>query len=389
MAKMDRIESLPRVFRDNNLFLLPVSRKEYAIVKGEGYHKLEPITETKPITHSTQLHISKSFMKAESEGVLLEYANSCGLLEKVTGTQNLIQTFRGRTTTPNFSFELDGSQLTVNRAQIEIDAGFENAEEIILFEAKIGVPSSFGIRQLYYPFRTAYQGKKTVRNFIFCLKREGEKKSYLFWEYEFHPYASFNSIKLVQSQHYQVKTAERVSVKEYQNVRPVKNKEEIPQADDVNEISEFPLRVSEGYDTADKIKHTFGFVNRQSSYYKHASEILGLVSKDKEWKYRLTDRGEEFLRLPSRQKSQYLCKLLLEFPIVNQVFLDISIDASKVVGRRHIVKLLKKNSHLTGSTLGRRAQTIISWFKWIRNNLGLVEVNDNGEIRISRQTKLE
>ena len=161
MAKIDRIESLPRVFRENNLFLLPISRKEYAIVRGEGYHKLEHITDIKPITHSTQLPISASSLKAESEGVLLEYANSCGLLGKVTGTPNLIQTFRGRTTTPNFSFEVDGSQVTVNRAQIEVDAGFENAEEIILFEAKIGVPSSFGIRQLYYPFRTAYQrGKK-------------------------------------------------------------------------------------------------------------------------------------------------------------------------------------------------------------------------------------
>jgi hypothetical protein len=177
---------------------------------------------------------------------------------------------------------------------------------------------------------------------------------------------------------------ERISVKEYQKVKPVKDKREIPQADDVNKISEFPLRVSEGYDTADKIKHAFGFVNRQSSYYRHASEILGLVSRDKRWRYKLTDKGEEYLHLSSQQKSRYLCKLLLEFPIVNQVFLDISIDASKVIGRQHIVELLKKNSHLTGSTLRRRAQTIISWFKWIRNNLGLVEVNDNGEIRISR-----
>ena len=44
MAKMDRIENLPKVFRDNNAFLLPVSRKQYVIVKGKGYHKLEPIT---------------------------------------------------------------------------------------------------------------------------------------------------------------------------------------------------------------------------------------------------------------------------------------------------------------------------------------------------------
>ena len=99
-------------------------------------------------------------LKAESEGVLPEHANSCGLLGKVTGTPNLIQTFRGRTTTPNFSFDVNGSQLTVQRAQIEVDAWFENSEEIILFEAKIDVPTSFGIRQLYYPFRTAYPGSK-------------------------------------------------------------------------------------------------------------------------------------------------------------------------------------------------------------------------------------
>jgi len=389
MAKIDRIESLPRVFRENNLFLLPISRKEYSIVRGAGYHNLEQITDPKPTIYTTQLPFPTSSLTAESEGVLLEYANSCGLLGKVTGAPNLFQTFRGRRTTPKFSFDVNKTQVNVDRAQIEVDAGFENSEQIILFEAKIGVPSSFGIRQLYYPFRTAYQdGKKEVRNFFFCLKKEGEKRSYLFWEYEFRPYDSFDSIKLVPFKHYQVKTAERVSVKEYQNVRPAKDKKKIPQADDVNKISEFPLRVSEGYDTADKIKHAFGFVNRQSSYYRQASEILGLVSRDNTWRYKLSDIGVEYLHLSSQQKPRYLCKLLLEFPIVNEVFLDISIDPRRVIKRQHIVRLLKKKSHLTGSTVGRRAQTIISWFKWIRNNLGIVEVNDRGEIRISRQTKL-
>ena len=141
-----------------------------------------------------------------------------------------------------------------------------------------------------------------------------------------------------------------MSVKEYQNVKPVRSKKEIPQADDVNKISEFPLRVFEGYDTADKIKQAFGFVNRQSSYYRHASEILGLVSRDKNGRYKLSDRGEEFLRLPSRQKSQYLCKLLLEFPIINEVFLDVSIDPSKASGKQTIIKLPKKYSHLSGKT---------------------------------------
>ena len=52
------------------------------------------------------------------------------------------------------------------------------------------------------------------------------------------------------------------------------------------------------------------------------------------------------------------------------------------------MKLLRKKSHLTGSTLERRAKTIRIWFKWIRNNLGFLEVDDADNIRIDRQTRL-
>ena len=100
MAKIDRIENQPKIFVENNLFLLPVSRREYAIVKGNGYHVLEDISDQKPVTHTTQLPFPTYSLEAESEGVMLEYANSCGLLGKVTGILNLIQTFRGRRTTP-------------------------------------------------------------------------------------------------------------------------------------------------------------------------------------------------------------------------------------------------------------------------------------------------
>jgi hypothetical protein len=108
MAKIDKIENLPKIFMENNLFLLPISRKEYAIVKGKGYHVLEESSDTKPVTHTTLLPFPTYSLKAESEGVMLEYANSCGLLGKVTGIPNLIQTFRGRRTTPKFSFEVKG-----------------------------------------------------------------------------------------------------------------------------------------------------------------------------------------------------------------------------------------------------------------------------------------
>src|SRR2546427_13096856 len=43
MAKMDTRESLPSCFQERGVFVLPTSNGEYVIVKGDGYHDLEPI----------------------------------------------------------------------------------------------------------------------------------------------------------------------------------------------------------------------------------------------------------------------------------------------------------------------------------------------------------
>ena len=61
----------------------------------------------------------------------------------------------------------------------------KHRDQIIIFEAKIGKPDSFNIRQLYYPFRTFYGKKKIIRNFFFYLIPN--EKIYLFWEYIFDP----------------------------------------------------------------------------------------------------------------------------------------------------------------------------------------------------------
>ncbi len=74
MAKMDTIESLPKIFRDNNLFLIPLSVKEYAIVKGNGYHKLEPI-DKKPISHYTDKPFPVSAENSKGEAAYLTIFN--------------------------------------------------------------------------------------------------------------------------------------------------------------------------------------------------------------------------------------------------------------------------------------------------------------------------
>jgi hypothetical protein len=116
---------------------------------------------------------------------------------------------------------------------------------------------------------------------------------------------------------------------------------------------------------------------------------LGLVESEDRRRYKLTDKVEEYFKLSAEKRTNFICRLLLEFPIMNEIFLDISSDRDKSVTKQHIIDLLKKKSDLTGSTLERRARTIRSWFRWIRNNLGIVEVDRYGRIRISRQLRFD
>ena len=382
MAKMDRIESLPKIFSENNLFLLPISRSEYAIVKGDGHHKPEQF-EVKPEIFRTSKAFPTSAVGIEGESVFLDYANSCGLIERLCGVSNLTPSVRGRTTTPEFEFYIAGNKVEVNRAQIEIDASYESKDELLIFEAKIGLPSSFSIKQLYYPYRT-FMEKKKVRNFFFCFIPDG--KAYIFWEYEFDKYDEFNSIRLLRYKAYQIRVSRVVPVKRYQNISPASRLIDIPQADDVNKIMLFPFMVSEGYDTAKKMVEAFAFDIRQSSYYRQAAELLGLVDREK-GKYKITLKGESLLVLSSKDKPNFMCRLLLEFPVLNEIYLGVTAE-NKKFSRDDIVNLLRLKSHIRGNTLRRRTQTVVAWFRWIKNNIGIVDVEPNGTIASQQQAKI-
>ncbi len=379
MAKMDTIESLPSIFRENGLFLLPASRTEYLIVKGKGYHKLEDLP-TNVLVHETRYLFPSSALGVQSEGIYLDYAYSSGLIGKISGGGNLILAFRGRRTTPRFSFNVSEQVIRVDGAQIEVDGAYESSEEVVLVESKLGIPSSFNIRQLYYPYRT-FNDRKHPRNFFFCF--EQIRNEYLFWEYDFRPHTSFESIELLRALRCQVKVTNPVTADDYRDVMPAR-KIIPPQADSVDKIIELPFRISEGYDTSEKMTRAFGFVQRQSSYYRQAAELLGLV-ESKDDRYALTDSGERYIKLLPEERNNYICRLLLKFPIMNDIFLQLSIKRGSHVTKQKIIEIIRERSQLTGTTLTRRAQTIISWFKWIRNNLGIVEVDRKGNVWISKQ----
>ncbi len=191
---------------------------------------------------------------------------------------------------------------------------------------------------------------------LFCL--EPGEKIYSFWEYEFSPHDTLESIKLISGAHYRILFSKTISADNFKGI-PEDNslrKVEIPQVDDVNKIIEFSIRVLEGYDNAESIKVVLGFVNRQSSYYRQAAELLGLVETTEGHRYRLTDKGEKLVKLSGETRSNFVCRQLLQFPIINEIFLEISSNRKKMVTRKEIEDLIVRTSSISGSTVLRRSR---------------------------------
>lgn len=193
----------PRVFMDRGLFLLPVKNGNYAIVKGEGYTDIPEIV-SPPIVHSSRTSFElQSHLVGNSEMQHLDYAHATGMLEDFVGAGRLHLTIRGRKYTPGFSFRVGGTELSVEGVQTEVDAGYEGKDCLVLVEGKNTNVKDTIIRQLYYPYRKwSIETSKRVIPMFF----ERKDDEYMFWMYEFEDPLSYNSIRLVKSEIFRLRS---------------------------------------------------------------------------------------------------------------------------------------------------------------------------------------
>ena len=188
----------PTVFVKHNLFLLPIKNGVYAILQGEGYIDIPPIT--KPvIPYESKLSFPLETSKVgDSEMQHLDYAYATSLIRSFMDDDSLVLTIRGRKYTPDFSFNAGehGHTISVTGVQTEVDAGYEGKDKVLLIEAKNFATDNVIIRQLYYPFllwRT--HTAKTIYP-VFFEKRE---KLYCIWQFGFDDVKNYNSIRLIKS----------------------------------------------------------------------------------------------------------------------------------------------------------------------------------------------
>lgn len=210
MTKLDNRESLPKLFKDNKLSILPITRGSYIIGKFDAYQdvKYNNVEVKKFLLPSHIKGIEPS--NIYSEAIALNSTFSSGVISDILG-EECLPTISGRMSTSSFDFDIKmecGNKFIIKvvNSQCEIDGGYESKHKIALVEAKNAQANNFLIRQLYYPFRL-WKNKVPNKEIIPILMTYSNDL-YSFFIYKFTKESEYNSLELVEQRNYRIDTKE-------------------------------------------------------------------------------------------------------------------------------------------------------------------------------------
>lgn len=376
-VKFDHTVNLPKLFSENQLSILPITRGDYIISHFDAYHRFEP--ESSPIIKvSLPTYIqSLNSGNISSESIALNYAVASGIVAEFMEDNDIVATVSGRMGSGAFSFNIGdiktGSfrQINVNNSQIEIDAAYEGINSLALFEAKRNLSEDFLIRQLYYPF-CVWQGRitKPVKP-IFLVYSNG---IYRLYEYAFDDPNNYNSLRLVKQRNYSIEDT-AISVSDIQAVlarTDIVSEPPIPfpQADKFDRVINLCELVSTQELDRTYVTEHYDFDVRQTNYYTAAALYLGLLNKRKEGGtplYTISEKGRHILNLGFKQRQLAYCGIILShkaFNLTLKQYLKNGVMPStgEIVDIMKHSKLYKVGSD---STFERRSSSIKGWINWI------------------------
>lgn len=377
MTKFDHKVNLPRVFSANGLAVLPITRGDYVISSFEAYKDFEaPAAGAQRV--SVPAHIQSLMPRfLVSEAIALNCANACGILADFLEDETLLPTVSGRMSSGGFGFEIDtasGRQhIEVSNSQIEIDAAYEGARALSLFEAKRDLSDDFLIRQLYYPFRV-WSGRvaKPVKT-VFLIFSNG---IFHLYQYQFDDPLYYNSLRLVKQKNYVIATDIcRSDIEQILKTVPVGQEPELsfPQANSMPRIVNLAELLNERPMTKQEITSEYAFDERQTNYYTDAGRYLGLISKgrgeDGNICFQLSPGGRCVMGLEYKARQLAIASCILKHRAFRET-LKLYLRCGEMPDTPAIVKIMRDSRlyHVEAeSTYVRRASTIAGWVNWILN----------------------
>lgn len=380
MTKFDHRVNLPAIFRKHNLAILPVTRGDYVISSFSAYQDFEaPEAEVQRI--SVPAHLQSLMPKfLVSEAIALNCANACGILSDFLEDEALVPTVSGRMSSGGFAFRIDTAlgpkTVSVDHAQIEIDAAYEGLRCLSVFEAKRDLSDDFLIRQLYYPFRV-WSGRvtKPVKT-VFLIFSNGV---FYLYQYQFGEPGYYNSLRLVKQKNYVIATQiTRSDIERLLRTVPQVPEPEVsfPQANSMSRIVNLMELLYERPMTRQEITSEYAFDERQTNYYTDAGRYLELIDKGRDETggilFRLSPLGRRMMGLEYRERQLAIAAQILKHRVFHQT-LKLHLESGEMPDTQQVVRIMKQ-SHLyhveAESTYVRRSSTVTGWINWI---LGTIE----------------
>jgi hypothetical protein len=381
LAKIDEPEQMPSVLDSAKYSLLAITNGSYLLFKGSVFATV-PFCQTRA-TFIPKLDFPLDTTgRGTGEAEYLDNAFNTGLISEFTGSGKLYMTIRGRERTKQFKFLVNASnmEIAVDRVQIEVDAGYEGDDDILIVEGKIGDREHFNIRQLYYPFRHFSQlvPHKKVRPIFFSYNMS--KATYALYEFGFSNPEVFDSIYPIKCCVYSLTRLQSYAVDDLADKEFETENNIVPQADDLNKILELLTLINSGQNTVTDIADYFVFDGRQSNYYGEAAEFLGLITRS-QGVFELTKRGNLFISTAPKDQQLFIAKL-----VINSWFFKGLLRKAKRKGyftKLEVEDLIADVNMDDGSkrysktTIGRRTISIMSWVRWISEELKSFVIEDD------------
>lgn len=377
MTKFDHFYLLPSVFKENDITILPLTRGSYILGRFDVFHTLEKVPSSiKYINYSNPFE-TLYFDNITSETSAIYCAYVSKILEDFLG-EVITPTVSGRMSSDRFQFQINtkasiikNNVFNVDRAQIEIDAGFESAESFSLLEAKNHFIDDFIIRQMYYPFRKWRMAiKKKVRNLIMTYSNG----VFELREYDFMCENDYNSINLIHCQRYAICNFQINTQLLQDMICKIQLESEpagipFPQADSFDRVINLcELLVNEAVLTKEEITEKYGFNERQTGYYTNACKYLGLLKDSKdEVGFTLTEEAGAIFKQNIKLRIKFLIETLLKKRVFKDS-LELYLSKTSMPTNEELVQIMRvalPKENLSESTYGRRASTVRSWIDWI------------------------
>lgn len=377
MTKFDNSEVIPKILKDNNLSILPVSSNTYMISEFNAYKKFDKVDNEINRIEFPQYIESLNYENITSEAVALNCAYITNILKDFLNEEELVPTVSGKMGSGVFNFDIkkinsdEKINITVENSRMEIDGGYEGINSLALVEAKNVVSEDFLIRQLYYPYRL-WKSKiqKNVRPIFVVYSND----IFTIYEYKFNDVNEYSSIELVKSKRYSIEET-NIDFGTIQNllyqIRTFEKEPEVsfPQANNFDRVINLceMLEISER--ERDEITEKYDFVSRQTNYYTDAAIYLGLVNKTGKKSFELTDEGKRILKLKYKERQIAFARLILSHKVFYMITKSY-FENLEMPNDDEIVDYMKKSNLYkieSNSTFYRRASTIKSWIYWIVN----------------------